>query len=301
MVINMSKIALSRLTRAFNAAKYIPFDNNSKIIIMSDCHRGVRNWADNFAHNQNIYFAALSYYYDHGFTYIELGDGDELWENRSYDEIIDSHNNVYWLLSKFNKKNRLYMLYGNHDIVKRDPAFIDKVCKTTNNPCQKNDITLFYDINFYEGLVLYNIEEQYKIFLTHGHQADIFNDIFWRLSRFLVRYLWGPLELIGLKDPTSAAKNHAKRNKVERNLIKWANDHNQMIVAGHTHKAVFPTNGDPLYFNDGSCIHPRCITGIEITNGEIQLIKWSVQVDHRYHLYVGRTILEGPIELSSFL
>lgn len=297
----MSNIALKRLIQAFNAAKYIPFNYDSKIIIMSDCHRGVGNWGDNFAHNQNIYFAALSYYYEHGFTYIELGDGDELWENRYYDSIIDTYNNIFWLLSKFNEKDRLYMLYGNHDIVKRDSSFIDKVCKMENNPCDKNDITLFNDVAFYEGLILYNTENKYKIFLTHGHQADIFNDLFWRLSRFLVRYLWGPLELVGLKDPTSAAKNYNKRSKVERNLIRWAKDHNQMIIAGHTHKTAFPGKGDPLYFNDGSCIHPRCITGIEIANNEISLIKWSVQVDIKNHLYVGRTILEGPISLKEIL
>ena len=27
-------------------------------------------------------------------------------------------------------------------------------------------------------------------------------------------------------------------------------------------------------FNDGSCVHPRSITGIEIQNGSIALVKW---------------------------
>ena len=30
------------------------------------------------------------------------------------------------------------------------------------------------------------------------------------------------------------------------------------------------------FFNDGSCVHPRSITGIEIENGEISLIKWEI-------------------------
>ncbi len=297
----MSKIALMRLSQTYDRAKYIPFNSDSRIIIMSDCHRGIGNWGDNFARNQNIYFAALSYYYENNFTYIELGDGDELWENRSYEKVIDTHNNVFWILSKFKQQNRLYMLYGNHDVVKKNPRFIDKVCNSKNNPCDKNDITLFSDIKFYEGLILYNSENKHKIFLTHGHQADIFNDLLWGLSRFLVRYLWGPLELIGLKDPTSTADNYSKRSKVEKNLIKWVKDNNQMIIAGHTHKTAFPTKDEPLYFNDGSCVHPRCITGIEITNSEISLIKWSVQVDYANHLYVGRTILEGPNPLSDIL
>ncbi len=299
----MSKLTLKRLSKTYNSAKYVSFNSKSKIIIMSDCHRGTGNWGDNFAHNQNIYFAALSHYYDNGFTYIELGDGDELWENRVYENIINTYSNVFWLLSKFNQENRLYMLYGNHDIVKRDPKYIKKVCSTKDNTCDKNDITLFNDIEFYNGIILYNSQNKHKIFLTHGHQADIFNDIFWRVSRFLVRYLWSPLELIGFKDPTSASLNYSKRSKVERNLIDWAKEHNQMIIVGHTHRPFFPDpdKENKLYFNDGSAVHPRCITGIEICQGNISLIKWSVLVDPNKHLYVGKTILEGPLPLTTIL
>ena len=295
----MSNLALKRLNQVYNSAKYIPIDYSSKIVIMSDCHRGIGNWGDNFAHNQNVYFAALSHYYRKGYTYIELGDGDELWENRSYDLIIDTHNNVFWLLSEFQKSQRLYMLYGNHDIVKRNNPYIKKVCTSKKNPCEKNDITLFNSISFYEGLILYNKYNDQEIFLTHGHQADLFNDMFWRMSRFLVRYLWRPLELVGFKNPTSAANNFTKRNKVELNLINWVEKNDIMMVAGHTHKAVFPAKGESLYFNDGCCIHPRCITGIEICQGQISLIKWSTLVDPNNKLYVGRTTLEGPEDLKS--
>ena len=34
------------------------------------------------------------------FTYIELGDGDELWENRSMKQIIEAHGDVFSLLSR---------------------------------------------------------------------------------------------------------------------------------------------------------------------------------------------------------
>lgn len=297
----MSKITLRRLSKTFNCAKYIPFDSSSKIIIMSDCHRGIGNWGDNFARNQNIYFSALSYYYNNGYTYIELGDGDELWENRNYDQIIDNYSNIFWLLSKFNQEQRLYMLYGNHDITKNDSKYMDKVCSSINNTCDKNNISLFSDIKFYEGLILYNKENKHKIFLTHGHQADIFNDLFWKLSRFLVRYIWRPLELIGFKDPTSVAKNYSKRSKIEDNLVSWVEENSQMMIVGHTHKPVFPSEDDPVYFNDGSCVHPRCVTGIEICEGDILLIKWSILANSDRHLYVGRTVLEGPVSLDLIL
>jgi len=83
---NMS--AAKHLSQVMSTAKVIPFDETSKFIIMSDCHRGEGNWGDNFSSNQNLYFTALSYYNKRSFTYIELGDGDELWENRRMKNII---------------------------------------------------------------------------------------------------------------------------------------------------------------------------------------------------------------------
>ena len=73
-----------RLTDVFQSAKELPFDDSSRFILFSDCHRGVNDWADEFANNQGLFFHALERYYAEGFTYIELGDVDELWENRAW-------------------------------------------------------------------------------------------------------------------------------------------------------------------------------------------------------------------------
>ena len=32
---------------------------------------------------------------------------------------------------------------------------------------------------------------------------------------------------------------------------------------------------DLAYYNTGSCVHPRCITGLEITPGAFTLVKWG--------------------------
>jgi len=72
-----------RLTEVFEMAEEVPFDDSSKIVLFSDCHRGDNGWADDFAHNQSLFFFALEHYYAQGFTYIEIGDGDELYENKS--------------------------------------------------------------------------------------------------------------------------------------------------------------------------------------------------------------------------
>ena len=85
-----------RLTQVFKSSKEIPFDDTSKFIFFSDCHRGDNSWADDFAQNQNLFFHALNQYYDQGFTYIEIGDGDELWENKNFGDIRRAYDNIFF-------------------------------------------------------------------------------------------------------------------------------------------------------------------------------------------------------------
>ena len=73
-----------------------------------------------------------------------------------------------------------------------------------------------------------------------------------------------------------------------------------MLIAGHTHRPSFPKVGEPMYFNDGSCVHPRCITSIEIEKGEISLVKWSMMTRQDRSLYVEREVLEGPVKIDDF-
>jgi hypothetical protein len=64
--------ASQRLTTAFVKAEQneIPFTNKEKFVIFSDLHRGKNDWGDDFAHNQLLFFHALTSYYEDGFIYI---------------------------------------------------------------------------------------------------------------------------------------------------------------------------------------------------------------------------------------
>jgi hypothetical protein len=53
-------------------------------------------------------------------------------------------------------------------------------------------------------------------------------------------------------------------------------------------------------FNDGSCVHPRSITGLEIENGRIALIKWYTDITDEGYLQIVRTVLEGPKKLIDY-
>ena len=282
--------------------RHITLTPGMKLIVMSDMHRGDGSGADDFAKNSLIYRCALEHYLEEGFTYIELGDAEELWENDNFDQIYITHTPVYELLAKFHDpdpaKTRYLKVWGNHDLYWKDNEAVYR--------------TLFPDIAIHEGIVLEsgnredNDEMGRVILLIHGHQADpkccgegaV-------VSKFFVHYFWPDLQRCGVKDPTRAALNPGLCNEVDRRLHEWANNNDQgiaAIIAGHTHRAVFEnlslterryleskikTEGikikhqrDGSYYNTGSCVHPLSITGLEITfdggtGPQLRLIEWG--------------------------
>jgi predicted phosphodiesterase len=232
----------------------------------------------------------LEHYLKEGFTYIELGDAEELWENDAFEQIYITHTSIYDLLRRFHDpdpaKTRYLKVWGNHDEDWRD----------STTPLR----TLFPDIQVHEAILLG------PILLLHGHQVDpICSGPRARISRLLVRKFWSVLQQIGFIDPTRAAENPGSSNKIDKILYRFARgkmrenrklsrlipDNNRengsIVIAGHTHRPVFANlslterrfletgigtpgvlrkdKAEPVYYNTGSCVHPRCITGIEIT------------------------------------
>ena len=226
--------------------------------------------------------AALRHYYRSGFTYIELGDGDELWENRRFPEIRRTYAELFDLLSQLYRENRLTMIYGNHDIVKKKENFRQKNLYRYFDEHEESYKPLFENIVCYEGLKL-NYLGKLKILLVHGNQGDPGNDRFWPVNRFLVRYLWRPMEAyLGFHDPSSPAKNYIKKMEIERQIAAWAKKNNGMVIAGHTHRPAFPpkiSSNPPLYFNTGCAVSRGAVTAIEIEGGSISLVKWSIKTN----------------------
>lgn len=260
-----------RIDRAWKHALHLPLNSGSRYVLISDCHRGEGTTYDNFLKNQHLYLAALEHYYKSGFYYLELGDGEELWENRCIRRIQQCHEDVYELFALFEKEQRMTRLYGNHNMVLRD--------------------------RLREAVILDNQEGGRDIYMIHGHQADFFNSVCWQLSRFLVRYLWKPLERSGVNDPTSAAHNYRKAERYEKCLEDWTKAHDAYLAAGHSHRPRMPEDGG-RYLNTGSCVHPRCITAIEIENMHMTLVKWMMETRPDMTLYVAREVMAGPVPVS---
>lgn len=287
-----------KLDKLFNNSPKISINDDEKIVFISDCHRGAGDNLDNFLKNQNIYLCALNYYYINGFTYIELGDGDEMWEVDDYNKIIKINLEVFKQLKKFHDYNKLIMIYGNHDISKNSPTILEKYFyKYYNEQTQKGE-SLLDGLKVYESLVLNY--KNYDIFLIHGHQVDYLNGTLWHLSRFLVRTIWRSLENYVLYFKKSIAKNHEIKEQREKRLRDWSIKNNKIIIAGHTHRAIFPRIGESLYFNDGSCISDNGITSIEIEDGHISLIKWELNNQKDELTTIKRKVLEKKTPLINF-
>ena len=259
-----------RIDRALQDAVCLPLDRNSRYVIISDCHRGEGTANDNFLKNQHLYYAAMEYYLKRGFYYLELGDGEELWENRCMRRIYECHSDVYMILGRFENKCRLLRIYGNHNMELKE--------------------------QLPEAIILENREGGRDICMIHGHQADFFNSVCWKLSRFLVRYLWKPLERSGVNDPTSAARNYKKAQRYEKCLVDWTQKNDVYLAAGHSHRPRLPEDGS-LYLNAGSCVHPRSITAIELENMQFVLVKWTMATRQDMSLYVAREVISGPVEI----
>lgn len=272
---------MRQIDKALHSAPVINTADYPRLVLFSDCHRGNGTWSDSFLNNKTIYEAALGYYFERDFTYIELGDGDELWENRKFSDIEEIHSDIFKLLDKFNRTGRMYMIWGNHDRVKSRPGFKSSVLPPSTE-------ALIIKCSGPNGKgIRYN--------LIHGHQADFLNNQLWKLTRWLVRYIWRPLELAGIKDPTSAARNYSKGKIIEDRMADWAKLNQTHLIAGHTHRPTLShSEKNWSYANTGSCVHPSTITCLEIIDGTISLIKWAACADKNQYIHICRYVISGP-------
>lgn len=299
----MRKKFLKKLQKLVDKSKVIHIDDTSKIIFFSDCHRGYGDHADDFAHNQLIFITALTHYYNKGYTYIELGDGDELWENKDFNRIKENYRTIFEIFDEFHINNRLYYIWGNHNRRWKNQKKVKKEFSNIIDDKTRKKKPIFKNLKVHESLVLQYKNDKNKILVIHGHQGDCLNDECWFFGRIIVRNIWKFLQSIfGWPDPTSPARNFHSMQKTDKRFKYWIDKKKIPVIIGHTHKPVFPKKGEPPYFNDGSCVHPRCITGIEISQGKIQLVKWYVDVnlnkEQKRYFYVNKRILAGSRKIE---
>jgi predicted phosphodiesterase len=301
--------------RALDGEKSVTLETDlasARYVVFSDQHKGVRNGADDFLRCERAYNAALAYYFAAGHTLIELGDVEELWEERPA-PVLDKYKHTLELSAKFHQARRYLRVYGNHD---DNWSFEDQVARLLR-PVYGADLKVYESIRLVD-------RKLGTLWLTHGHQGTANSDRFSRLSRIPTRFLWRPLQRLFKFSLNSPATDWVLREKHNIALYSWALSRpNLVLIAGHTHRPVFRAKTlaaqieeelaaiaphevqriaelsaelewvraqdqkesgpegavvpleSPSYFNTGCCCFvDGDITGIEIADGEIRLIRW---------------------------
>jgi len=276
-----------RIVKLFDRSQVIDIKKEKNVFIYSDCHRGAGDGADDFKHNRDLFLKVIKDYISTDFLLVELGDGDELWENNSFEQILKTYSEIYKIYNELSLKGKFYYLWGNHNRKWKSNV---KFSKRLNNFFKvKNHIKAT------ESLVLKY--ENKKLFLLHGHQGELINDRLWWIGKFFVKTIWRRFQIkFGLPDLTSPAKNYKARIRVDKRFINLVRKINVPVIIGHTHRPMFPKTGQYPYFNTGCCIHPDGITGIEIINGSINLVEWKLNKEMG-KIDTVKKFLGGPLNI----
>lgn len=274
----------------YKKAETITLEDKDKVVFISDCHRGDGSYKDPLMSNYNTYKGALKYYLKNNFKLVEIGDGDDLWRNKDYGYIGYYYEEIFEILLKFKKEHRLYLFWGNHDIIKKyKQEFLNLLDISKEEKFYKILKDLYGDVNFYEALKFHRKGDEFFVF--HGHQIDKINSNFWRISCFLLRNVWARVESIGIKTPTLPAQNIARRKVVDKRILNWSIKNNKKVIAGHTHKARLGNHESGYYYNDGCCVYPNHITTIEYIEGKLNLIKWYLDLGDDGKIILTRKII----------
>jgi predicted phosphodiesterase len=329
--------ALSALLNNINGSPgkrgiIVEYKESSKIIIFSDQHKGIRDYADDFALSEPSYLAALRYYNDQSYIYCNLGDSEELWKNTLSGVL--KHNKLTFEVEKlFLQRNAFIKIFGNHDLY------------WDNDPLASLTLEKAYGqkVKIYEGLVLklFIKGNPFSIFLTHGHQGDLQSDGNW-FSKWFVSNIWGRIQGYLRINPNTPAYSNQLKSKHNEIMYDWtAGQDSLALITGHTHQPVFnslthlermylrleaanksgdqnevdrinddlkigKTSGDAsprlnfsknTYFNTGCCcFSDGDITGIELEGGKIRLIKWKGAGDDAKRIVLEESDFEGLLK-----
>jgi predicted phosphodiesterase len=296
----------------------IPFNSSThRFIIFSDQHKGRKNGADDFKPAEKNYLRALEYYNAENFHFISLGDSEELWENTvlqvmkhnqaSFDQekkfvvrsaftkIVGNHD-LDWEIDPLaptylkkiygepmvvlqgvtletrigEKVLRIFCTHGHQGDLQSDGNWFSKFFVTKiwaplqaylhinpNTPAYDRQLKTTHNRMMYE----WSLQQKDVILITgHTHQP-----VFESLTHF-ERLQWQHRKALYEQNPEWA--------QALEDEMKWRSVDDMQVTEDYI-------NIKPVYFNTGCCcFSDGDITGIEIADGVIRLVKWEETDGH---------------------
>jgi len=306
----IEKDVFNRLTGLYTETGGIDISKDHKFVILSDLHMGDGGRLDDFVHNSEFLSYVLENHYEPKQFHLVLnGDIEEL-HRFPLKKVLCRYKEFYKVLEKFQRRNTLTRLFGNHDYQlhkKKHFLFKTPIKEAFKIKWKGDDILIF-----------------------HGHQAGRFTEFMNTAITVLLRTFGNSL---GIKNYT-VAFDSKKKYDYEKRVYDFAKTHKILAVIGHTHRPLFESlarteslkfkierlcriyplikpekkkrleekikrykdelqkllhkekgEGDtgnlysmdllvPCLFNSGCGIGKNGVTAIEISNGNIELVYW---------------------------
>lgn len=299
-------------------------ETDARFIIFSDQHKGAKNGSDDFMLAEPNYMAALNYYQEQNFHFISLGDEEELWENTIW-PVKAKNKESTALQNQFYQKERYTKVFGNHDIFWNNDPFAGlyladmydkklKVYEAVLLQIKMEDevLPVFLthghqgdgqsDGNAFSAWFVGRIWAPLQTYLNLNPNVPAANNEL-KTAHNLFMYEWSrqennPVLITGhTHQPVFASLTHLERLYKQLDTARATNDetaieklNKEIIFRQHEYDFVIGNYAavKPCYFNSGCCCYvDGDITGIEIADGKIRLIKW-----HKENNISGRIILE---------
>jgi predicted phosphodiesterase len=296
----------------------IPFDiTKDKFIVLSDQHKGARDDMDIFALAEKNYLAALDHYQERLFFYINLGDSEELWENL-FLTIKKFNKATFESETRFITRNAFLKIFGNHDLYwGNDPlaqvslkqiygqsiAIYEGAVLQTDINGKRLNIYLTHghqgdlqsDGNWFSKWFVSDIWGPLQAYFKINPNTPANNDQLktdhnrimyeWSAKRQNTLLITGHTHQPVFKSLTHLEKlyDELAKAKKQNNTIAIAQIEKQ-ITKRHIQGDVIPDFSayKSTYFNSGCCcFDDGDITGIEIEDGFIRLIKWEYDDDNK--------------------
>ena len=286
--------------------------NTARFIIFSDQHKGAKNGKDDFRQAEPNYIAALAYYFKEGFHLISLGDSEELWEN-AVGPVKANNKASTAAEKKFLDHQHFTKVFGNHDLFWNNDPFAglqllsmyrdsvkiyEAVVLQMNLNEKKFDIFLTHghqgdgqsDGNPFSAWFVSRVWGPLQSYLNiNPNTPAVSKELKTLHNRFM--YEWSkqeknPVLITGhTHQPVFGSLTHLEHLYKQLFEAKQQNNTaaieklNQEIQFRQEEYDYVNTNYAtmrPCYFNTGCCCYSDGdITGIEIADGMIRLIKWK--------------------------
>jgi predicted phosphodiesterase len=293
----------------------IPFDaEKDRFIIFSDQHKGARNGADDFMLSEQNYLTALDYYLQKDYHYVTLGDCEEFWENPFF-KVLKHQKPSFERYKKFIGRQKFYKVIGNHDLDWRidllamaqikptfgtDIPIYDGILLRTTIHGKELKILCTHghqgdkasDGNWFSKIFVAKIWAPLQSWLKINPNTPAYDAQLKTLHNHLM-YEWsmGQSNLLVVTghthQPVFESLTHIERLYRQLLTAKAAGD--EALVAAtkaeirkrrfeYTQVSEDYLSMKPTYFNAGCCCYnDGDISGIEISEGCIRLVKWTTK------------------------